>query len=248
MKLKLVEAVEVTLPEIDETDGELVVRLLNNPDYFPNQTLVQSIKQKLITSIGMYGLDVEDNPFLRFALDSDNKDLGKINSKFIDIIFDRLADGDISFDDPGANGSNIEKWIFNSKAYNGSEYKLNALIILSMPDQLKRFVDKDKRDPEKRPFGQVLDATSDKEIKKILDEYAPNTEEEKENQTLEGDEEEVNSKLFEYFRKLFTDKSKLTDKDLKAIIEASLKKTDDVPKLKLLVQNEVAKFLKVELE
>lgn len=246
MKLRLVERIMRNLPDIDENDGELVVRLLNNPQYFPNQALVQSIKFDLINAIADKGLDVTKNPMLFFALDSSNKDLGKINSNYANILYNEFRREHIKFNDRGKRGSNIEEWIFNPKAYDLSEYKLRSLIILSTPNELKRFVSGDKLDVENRPIKKVLEAKTDEEIVKILDDYAPDTEEEAEDKELEGDPEKNKEKFFKYFRPLVS--KDIKDADLNKIIEKGLKKATGLQQLQAVVLKEVAKVLNVDLK
>lgn len=249
MRLRIIEDVRTVLPDIEPTDGELVSRLINNSAYFHNQSLIKSVKHYLLSSIGIRGLDPKYNPFLRFVLDDKINRAGAslvtINTNYVSLLYKNLMEGNIKFDKGGAKGYGIEKWIFDPKAYDLSKYKVNALLLLSMPDQLKRFVKGDKLLIENRPFQAILDAHDDEEIRDILDAYAPEGEEEEDEVELDGDSDESKEKAFNYFRPIVS--TRISDDDLKVIIEQGLKKVDDLRSLQPFVVREVAKKLGVSM-
>lgn len=229
MKLKLLEAITTRLPDIDETDGELVARLFRNENYFKNQKLIDSLMAYLPVSVSLYGLDPKNNQLLAFVLDdavnNSSAKLKNIDANKAKILDQALGKDGLKF---GKTDEAIEKWIFDPKAYSGTNYKLTTLITLSTPEQLKRFVRGEKLKPENRPFKAVLEANSDKEIEDILDEYAPENEDEVEDSKLtaktDKEKEEVKKKIFDYFDKML-DSNKISNDKLNEIIDKVLKTT-----------------------
>ena len=245
MRLKLEEAKGLpALPDIDAKDSELVFKLISNEQYFKDQDLVQSILQFLFSSVALKGLDLKENQLLRFALTSGTlkkPPLGKLATPYAKILYRAFTEGEIKFEDKQAA---IETWIFDKRAYDTSTYKLKTLITLSTPERLRRFVS--DTSVGKRPFEKVLKAKSDKEIRDILNEYAPEDEETAADSKIKDNPEESKKRLFTYFRKLYPNKTDIPDDKLTELIEKGLKGTSKLKELKVIIQDGVAKILKLD--
>lgn len=138
MKLILLEAegeAKRIPPTASIKDADKVDKIIDDTVYFPNQPLVQSIRRELSQAIEAYGVNPDTNPFLKFAQDERNKDLKEIPSNLSKRLYEAFEQESIKF------GGNLgaEHWIFDKNAYNGGEFKLNLLIVLSDIDQLRRF-------------------------------------------------------------------------------------------------------------
>lgn len=119
---------------------------------------------KLITkSIQEQGIKPADNDFISFLIEiSDNNNISasNITEEKAELIRQYLKNGVLDIDDT--------KWLFDSKAYNGGKYKVQALILLSNEDEIKKYMDPKEATKEGGVIDQVLGLTNDEEIKKLL--------------------------------------------------------------------------------
>lgn len=150
------------MKNINTKDRLEVDALTRNKRYFPHQNIIENYREVLTNSIMKNGLR-EDNKFLNWAVDNKIP----INAKMAQLMQQYLQSRKLELDenyciDFEGKGNN---WPVNKKAFT-SVYKLQALLFLSDEDQAEDFGDLNYR-----PFAQVLEATTDKEVAKIVDSW-----------------------------------------------------------------------------
>lgn len=158
---KLIDGIsESDAASLDRTDPEKVMQVVHTASIFPNQPAIKSYEDVVADSIRKYGLDTARNKFLPFVV-KNNIPIGEVDAKIIQKAF---QEGQINL----TPGSFASQWLYDERAYTGHTSKLNALVILSDPDEAAKYADPKTR---KDLLKTLLPATTKEDIGDALDNW-----------------------------------------------------------------------------
>lgn len=151
---------------LDRTDPEMIMRIVNDASVFPNQDSIESFKEVIVDSIKKYGLDTANNKFLNFVVSPNMEKLGKddLSKTYAQVVQKAFQENNIKL----APGSFASQWLWDKRAYDGHVSKLNALIILSDPEEADKYADPKTR---KDLLPKLLAVRTQKDITDVLDNW-----------------------------------------------------------------------------
>lgn len=152
---------------LDRTDPEMIMRIVNDTSIFPNSNgELNSFKEVIVDSIKNYGLDTANNKFLNFVVSPNIEKLGKgdLSKAYAQVVQKAFQENSIKL----APGSFASQWLWDKRAYDGHVSKLNALIILSDPEEADKYADPKTR---KDLLPKLLAVRTQKDIADVLDNW-----------------------------------------------------------------------------
>lgn len=158
------------LDEINKMDRteriKTIKSILSDPKYIPNQSQLKNYLTYLVKEVDARGFDTIDNPLLIFA--TNNKGGNPITEEQASLI-QQLALKNI------LNKQLLENtasWLYNPRAYEGSPYKIKALVFLTNKNQYSKYGD----NPEGL-IQEIIQTNDDERIKELLDNWQTREEE-----------------------------------------------------------------------
>lgn len=184
-----------------------------NPDY-------QAMKGPLVDSFFEYGTNTSQNKFLLFANTKGDTALN-CTAEQMWLVY-RLIQNSETNVVTGKVAQN--SWLYNSRSYNGSEFKIKALAFLASEEA------EDYGDPRRKPTKEILATTNDDEIERLLSNW----------QTKDGEWSSKNSRSKRRSKIKNTSMQKLFKNDatevaeLKTSVLANLETTFDLTEAQIV--------------
>lgn len=129
--------------------------------------MFEKLKNSLTSSIQEQGIKPSDNDFLSFLISvGDNKNIvNNLTEEKAEVIRQQLKNGELDTD-----SNVVEEWLTNDKAYEGTRYKIQALLLLSDEDGVKNYMDPgDNNENIIDLVKKLVVLTKDEEIRQLLD-------------------------------------------------------------------------------
>lgn len=134
---------------------------------FSENNIGGNLKNSLTKSIQEQGINPADNAFLSFLVSVSGNDalIEKLTEEKADLIRNQLKNGELDKDSETA-----KKWLTNANAYDGSKYKIQALLLLSDEDDVENYMDPGENNENVNSLiDKVLNLRNDNDIRQLLD-------------------------------------------------------------------------------
>lgn len=139
---------------------ESIKEILQDSQYIPNQGQLKNYFDYLVGEVDSRGFDTADNPILAFAIN--NKGGNPITREqaalLQNLAIQNVLDKQLI--------ENTSSWLYNPRAYDGSGYKIKALVFLTNKNQYSRYGE----NPE-GIIQEIMQTSDDERIKELLDNW-----------------------------------------------------------------------------
>jgi len=137
-----------------------IKEILQDSQYIPNQVQLKNYFDYLVGEVDSRGFDTADNPILAFAIN--NKGGNPITREqaalLQNLALQNILDKQLI--------ENTSSWLYNPRAYDGSDYKIKALVFLTNKNQYSRYGE----NPESI-IQEIIQTSDDGRIKELLDNW-----------------------------------------------------------------------------